>query len=116
MTPTFTLIATAFTILGLLASAVAYFEVTRRRHTAETLRENNKDLTDRVDILEDKNAALEKDLATAKGTILVLRETVTQAAAVNALQERTNANHQEIMALLVSNHSEVMKALGALAR
>jgi hypothetical protein len=99
------LIFYALAILGVLGGAVSYFRGSLGQATIAQLETNNKVLKQTVDLQTEQITELKAQNQEQAGQLTVLREQVTQKAAV-----------AELAKLSSSHHSELMEAIGALTK
>ena len=114
------------TILGILAAvsvAVSYVLGLVQRERRSTLRANNEDLLQRVDVLEKENASLKGIVAAQQAQINALQETVRGAPEVLQLRkeildlfQRHEAEAHERAQHLIESQDRVAEAIGQFTR
>jgi uncharacterized lipoprotein YajG len=92
----------SFGIVAFLAGSVLWIAASRSKTTIETLEKNNSALNDRVAVLEAADARKDAEIAALKTANDVLTRTVNSSDKI-----------AELLALIVKNHTELMRVMEA---
>jgi hypothetical protein len=98
----FTIIAGLGTVMALAASAAAFYKTRLNKDTIDVLSENNKALSERVDILSTSVETLTEDNRELRLENSTLRSLVTADKAINELTAATREGHEKILSAIAS--------------